>query len=132
MEKTITYETISNTVRSWPQTMRLKLVQDIIVSLNPEGFEIEANPNKQSTLSEALGLLYTGDSTPDDDEIQALLDEHKSTVFGESSEDSTVLDLAYKIEQRRIESGLSMEEMLAGLREQREKYVAKNYAEPNG
>ena len=82
MEKTKTYETISSTVRSWPQTMRLKLMQDIIESLNPENIEIEANPNKQSTLSEALGLLSTGDFAPNDDEIQTLLNEHKLEKYG--------------------------------------------------
>lgn len=36
-------------------------------------------------------------------------------------------ELAREIERARIEAGLTMEEMLLGLREQREKYVAEKY-----
>jgi bifunctional DNA-binding transcriptional regulator/antitoxin component of YhaV-PrlF toxin-antitoxin module len=38
-----------------------------------------------------------------------------------------VPELAKEIEQARIEAGLSMEEMLKGLREQRERYAAEKY-----
>jgi len=38
-----------------------------------------------------------------------------------------VPELAQEIEAIRKESGLSMEELLAGLREQREKYTAEKY-----
>jgi bifunctional DNA-binding transcriptional regulator/antitoxin component of YhaV-PrlF toxin-antitoxin module len=38
-----------------------------------------------------------------------------------------VPELAREIEQARIEAGLSMEEMLKGLREQRERYTAEKY-----
>lgn len=39
----------------------------------------------------------------------------------------TVLELAQQIEQARIEAGLSMEEMLQDVREQRERYYAEKY-----
>ena len=42
-----------------------------------------------------------------------------------------VPELAREIERARVEAGLSVEEMLTGLREQREKYVAENYADPD-
>ena len=38
-----------------------------------------------------------------------------------------VPELAREIERARIEAGLSMEEMLKGLREQRERYTAEKY-----
>ncbi|MFQ6014868.1 MAG: AbrB/MazE/SpoVT family DNA-binding domain-containing protein [Anaerolineae bacterium] len=38
-----------------------------------------------------------------------------------------VPELAREIERARIEAGLSVEEMLKGLREQRERYVAEKY-----
>ena len=39
-----------------------------------------------------------------------------------------VPELAREIERARIEAGLSVEEMLQGLREQRERYYAEKYA----
>jgi AbrB family looped-hinge helix DNA binding protein len=39
-----------------------------------------------------------------------------------------VPELAREIERARIEAGLSTEEMLQGLREQRERYYAEKYA----
>ena len=42
-----------------------------------------------------------------------------------------VPELAREIERARVEAGLSVEEMLVGLREQREKYVAENYTDPD-
>jgi len=38
-----------------------------------------------------------------------------------------VPELAREIEQARIEAGLTVDEMLKGLREQRERYVAEKY-----
>jgi AbrB family looped-hinge helix DNA binding protein len=40
-----------------------------------------------------------------------------------------VPELAREIERARIEAGLSVEEMLQALREQRERYVAEKYGE---
>ena len=40
-----------------------------------------------------------------------------------------VPELAREIERARIEAGLSVEEMLVGLREQREKYTAEKYGD---
>ena len=40
-----------------------------------------------------------------------------------------VPELAYEIERARIEAGLSIEEMLTSLREQREQYVAEKYGD---
>ena len=40
-----------------------------------------------------------------------------------------VPELARDIDRARIEAGVSMEELLAGLREQRERYYAENYDE---
>ncbi len=37
-------------------------------------------------------------------------------------------ELAREIERARIEAGVSVDELLQGLREQREKYYAENYA----
>ena len=42
-----------------------------------------------------------------------------------------VPELAREIERARIEAGLSVEEMLQGLREQRERYVAEKYGGQN-
>lgn len=39
-----------------------------------------------------------------------------------------VPELAREIERVRLEAGLSIEEMLAGLREQRERYYVEHYA----
>lgn len=40
-----------------------------------------------------------------------------------------VPELAREIERARLEAGLSVEEMLAGLREQRERYYAETYGD---
>ncbi len=40
-----------------------------------------------------------------------------------------VPELAREIERLRLEAGLSTDELLAGLREQRERYYAEHYAE---
>ena len=40
-----------------------------------------------------------------------------------------VPELAREIERARLEAGLSVEEMLRGLREQRERYVAEKYGD---
>lgn len=40
-----------------------------------------------------------------------------------------VPELAREIERARLEAGLSINEMLAGLREQRERYYAETYGE---
>ena len=42
-----------------------------------------------------------------------------------------VPELAREIERARVEAGLSVEEMLTGLREQREKYTTENYTDPD-
>ncbi len=39
-----------------------------------------------------------------------------------------VPELAREIEKTRLETGLTIEELLAGIREQRERYYAENYA----
>jgi bifunctional DNA-binding transcriptional regulator/antitoxin component of YhaV-PrlF toxin-antitoxin module len=41
-----------------------------------------------------------------------------------------VLELAREIERARVEAGLSVEEMLTSLREQRERYVREKYGQP--
>jgi bifunctional DNA-binding transcriptional regulator/antitoxin component of YhaV-PrlF toxin-antitoxin module len=41
-----------------------------------------------------------------------------------------VPELAREIERLRLEAGLSTDELLVGLREQRERYYAERYAEP--
>jgi len=38
-----------------------------------------------------------------------------------------VPELAWEIERTRIEAGLSVEDMLKGVREQRERYIAEKY-----
>jgi AbrB family looped-hinge helix DNA binding protein len=40
-----------------------------------------------------------------------------------------VPELAREIERARLEAGLSVEEMLKGLREQRERYIAEKYGD---
>lgn len=42
---------------------------------------------------------------------------------------SMVPELAREIERTRLEAGLSMEELLAGLRDQRARYYAETYGE---
>lgn len=41
-----------------------------------------------------------------------------------------VPELAREIERLRLEAGLSTDDLLAGLREQRERYYAERYTEP--
>lgn len=43
-----------------------------------------------------------------------------------------VPELAREIERARVEAGLGVEEMLAALREQRERYVAEKYGRAEG
>jgi len=43
-----------------------------------------------------------------------------------------VPELAREIERARLETGLSIEALLHGLREQREQYYAENYAADDG
>jgi hypothetical protein len=42
-----------------------------------------------------------------------------------------VPELAHEIERARVEAGLSMDELLATLREQRERYVREKYGQPH-
>ena len=48
-------------------------------------------------------------------------------VFVLTRKVSLVPELAQELERLRLEAGVTTEEMLAGLREQRERYYAENY-----
>ena len=51
-------------------------------------------------------------------------------VFVLSPMKPMVPELSQEIERARIEAGLSMEELLSALREERERYVAEKYGDP--
>jgi len=70
--KTISYETVVNTVRQWPPDQRVVLVQDILNTLTSD---IASPRPRRKTLKKALGLLATGQPAPSDAEVRQWLDE---------------------------------------------------------
>ena len=77
--KTISYETVLNTVRQWPPDRRFALVQDVLNTLAPE---VSSPRPRHKTLKKALGLLATGQPAPSDAEIKQWLDEHRMEKYG--------------------------------------------------
>jgi hypothetical protein len=73
------YEAVINMIRAWPAAQRLRLLQDVLVTLGPEGAH---NTQRQPTLSRALGLLAVHHPAPSDEEIAALLDERRQERYG--------------------------------------------------
>jgi len=84
MAQTMNYDNILNTIRNWPLSKRLTLVQDILKTLAPDLMTSEpASPRaKRNTLKDALGLLSTKQSAPSDQEIQDWLDKHRLEKYG--------------------------------------------------
>ena len=77
--KTISYETVLNTVRQWPPDRRFALVQDVLSTLAPDVLPSRPRPK---TLEKALGLLATSQPAPSDAEIKQWLDEHRLEKYG--------------------------------------------------
>jgi len=77
--KTISYETVLNTVRQWPPDRRFALVQEVLSTLAPE--VLPSRP-RHKTLEKALGLLATSQPAPSDAEIKQWLDEHRMEKYG--------------------------------------------------
>ena len=73
----ISYETVLNTVRQWPPTRRLTLVQDVLKTL---ATEMTSTQPRCKTLHKALGLLATNRPAPSDAEIQQWLDERRMEI----------------------------------------------------
>jgi hypothetical protein len=72
--KTISYETVVNTVRQWPPDKRVVLVQDILNTLTSD----TTSPRpRRKTLERALGLLATSQPAPSDAEVKQWLDERR-------------------------------------------------------
>lgn len=77
--KTISYETVLNTVRQWPPDRRFALVQEVLSTLAPE---VLSSRPRHKTLEKALGLLATSQPAPSDAEIKQWLDEHRMEKYG--------------------------------------------------
>ena len=77
------YENILKTIKHWPSSERLNLIQDILDTLKPdlEDSNSTLSPVKRPTLPDALGLLATP-TPPSDQEVQELLDEHRLEKYG--------------------------------------------------
>ncbi len=71
------YHAVLKTIRQWPYATRLKLVQDILKSL-----ETGANLSTRQTFTQALGLLAQDRPPPSDAEIDRWLDEHRLEKYG--------------------------------------------------
>jgi len=72
--KTISCETVVNTVRQWPPDKRVVLVQDILNTLTSD----TTPPRPRcKTLERALGLLATSQPAPSDAEVKQWLDERR-------------------------------------------------------
>lgn len=71
----LTYESVLDTVRLWPERQRVALVRELLSTFVAE------NRPPVSTLSQALGLLATNQPAPSDEEIAALLDERRREKF---------------------------------------------------
>jgi dihydroneopterin aldolase len=67
--KTVSYETVLDTVRQWPPGRRFALVQDVLSTLAPE--VLPSRP-KLKTLEKALALLATSQPAPSDCRNQAV------------------------------------------------------------
>lgn len=72
----VDYETILQLVYRLPTRQRFALVHDVLQSLEP------SLPQRQPTLSQALGLLATTKGAPSDEEVQSWLDEHRVEKYG--------------------------------------------------
>lgn len=68
------YETVLQTVRSWPTSWRFALLQEVLESLSPP---VKRERHKQDTLSRALGLLNADRPAPSDAVIRLWLEEHR-------------------------------------------------------
>lgn len=73
------YESVVDTVRSWPVAQRLTLVQDVLATLAPDITPLPRTP----TLARALGLLATDAPAPSDEDIAILLDQRRQERFGQ-------------------------------------------------
>ena len=84
MAQMMSYDNILNTIRNWPLSKRLTLVQDILKTLAPDlkAVEPDSPRAKRNTLKEALGLLATNQPAPSDQEIQDWLNEHRLEKYG--------------------------------------------------
>lgn len=80
--QTNSYDTVWNTIRQWPQSYQLKLMQDIIQELASESDEIPQT--SKQTADKALGLLqkYADQPAPSDQEVKLWLEEERLKKYG--------------------------------------------------
>lgn len=80
--QTNSYDTVWNTIRQWPQSYQLKLMQDIIQELASENDE--TSPLPKQTADKALGLLQKHDDqpAPSDQEVKLWLEEERLKRHG--------------------------------------------------
>lgn len=69
---------ISN-VRDWPAMQRLRLVQALLKTLEPE---IQPRQHRKVTAAEATGLLASAQPAPSDDQVERLATEYLSEKYG--------------------------------------------------
>jgi hypothetical protein len=77
--QTITHENIVQTVQTWSDDRRWRLVEDILRSMNVENEDL---PVRKRTLNLALGLLATDNPPPTDEEIAQWLTERRMEKYG--------------------------------------------------
>ena len=74
------YETVLLKVRRWPPDQRVALIQDVLGTLVPQPDQTPSS--RRNTLSRALGLLATNNTTPTDEEVEKWLAEHRVEKYG--------------------------------------------------
>ncbi len=74
------YHTILSRVRRWPVEKRIASLEDVLRTLVPG--EGPASIRPKDTFSKALGLLRTEKPSPTDEEVDAMLTEHRLEKYG--------------------------------------------------
>ncbi len=74
------YHIILSQVRRWPVEKRIALLEDVLRTLVPG--EDQTLVRSKDTFSKALGLLRTEKTTPTDEEVDAMLAEHRLEKYG--------------------------------------------------
>ncbi len=77
--ESIKYRDVLQVVETWSPEWRLALMRDLLNSLESEW---KTPRPREKTLSQALGLLATDQPAPTDDQVQAMLDEHRMEKYG--------------------------------------------------
>jgi len=84
IQEPIRYDELLQVVSTWSPALKFTLIQDLLQSLEPAVATLQPRKAKesQSTLEQALGLLATDDSAPNDDEVQQILVESRMEKYG--------------------------------------------------